>query len=150
MSLASEGATRRRFCLTLDLKKDPELIAEYKRYHEKVWPEITQSLKDAGVVDMEIYLLDTRMFMIMEVNEGFSFGNKAQMDLANAKVREWEELMGRFQNPLPKDSPVERWQLMEKVFELEKELWRRAVERKRFIEILRMSMKTKTIRLLPI
>jgi L-rhamnose mutarotase len=120
MSMVSEGSTRRRFCLTLDLKKDPELIAEYKRYHEKVWPEITQSLKDAGVVDMEIYLLDTRMFMIMEVNEGISFGNKAQMDLANAKVREWEELMGRFQNPLPNASPVERWQLMEKVFELEK------------------------------
>src|ERR1700676_1946488 len=120
MSMVSEGSTRSRFCLTLDLKNDPELIAEYKRYHEKVWPEITQSLKDAGVVDMEIYLLNTRMFMIMEVSEGFSFGKKAKMDLANSKVREWEELMGRFQNPLPSASPVERWQLMEKVFELEK------------------------------
>jgi L-rhamnose mutarotase len=120
MSIASQGSTPRRFCLTLDLKSDPELIAEYKRYHEKVWPEITQSLKDAGVVDMEIYLLDTRLFMIMEVKEGFSFGKKAQMDLANSKVREWEELMGKFQNPLPNASLVGRWQLMEKVFELEK------------------------------
>ena len=111
---------RRRFCLTLDLKDDPALIAEYKRYHEKVWPEITKSLKDAGVVDMEIYLLGTRMFMIMEVGSEFSFAKKAKMDLANPKVREWEELMGRFQNPLPNASPVERWQVMEKVFELEK------------------------------
>ncbi len=110
----------RRFCLTLDLKDDPALIAEYKRYHEKVWPEITKSLKDAGVVDMEIYLLGTRMFMIMEVDSEFSFAKKAKMDLANPKVREWEELMGRFQNPLPNASPVERWQVMEKVFELEK------------------------------
>jgi L-rhamnose mutarotase len=110
----------RRFCLTLDLKDDPALIAEYKRYHEKVWPEITKSLKDAGVVDMEIYLLGTRMFMIMEVGSEFSFAKKAKMDLANPKVREWEELMGRFQNPLPNASPVERWQVMEKVFELEK------------------------------
>ena len=110
----------RRFCLTLDLKDDRALIAEYKRYHEKVWPEITKSLKDAGVVDMEIYLLGTRMFMIMEVDSEFSFAKKAEMDLANPKVREWEELMGRFQNPLPNASPVERWRVMEKVFELEK------------------------------
>jgi L-rhamnose mutarotase len=110
----------RRFCLTLDLKDDPALIAEYKRYHERVWPEITKSLKEAGVVDMEIYLLGTRMFMIMEVGSEFSFSKKAKMDLANPKVREWEELMGKFQNPLPNASPVERWQVMEKVFELEK------------------------------
>ena len=110
----------RRFCLTLDLKDDPALIAEYKRYHEKVWPEITKSLRDAGVVDMEIYLLGTRMFMVMEVNSEFSFAKKAKMDFANPKVREWEELMGRFQHPPPNASPVERWQVMERVFELEK------------------------------
>ena len=83
-------------------------------------PEITKSLRDAGVVDMQIYLSGTRMFMIMEVNEAFSFEKKARMDLANPRVREWEDLMGKFQNPLPNASPVERWQLMEKVFELEK------------------------------
>jgi L-rhamnose mutarotase len=119
MSSPTEGPTK-RFCLTLDLKDDPALIAEYKRYHEKVWPEITRSLRDAGVVDMQIYLLGTRMFMIMEVNEAFSFEKKARMDLANPRVREWEDLMGKFQNPPPNASPVERWQLMEKVFELEK------------------------------
>ncbi len=120
MIRSKEHATNKRFCLTLDLKNDPALIAEYKRYHEKVWPEITRSLKDSGVADMEIYLLGTRMFMIMEVSEGFSFQKKASMDLDNPKVREWEDLMGRFQNSLPNASPVERWQLMEKVFELEK------------------------------
>ena len=43
----------RRFCLTLDLKNDPALIAEYKRYHQKIWPEITKSIKDSGIVDLE-------------------------------------------------------------------------------------------------
>jgi L-rhamnose mutarotase len=47
----------KRYCLTLDLKNDPKLIAEYKRYHEKIWPEITKSIQDAGIVDLEIYLL---------------------------------------------------------------------------------------------
>src|SRR5712691_8588928 len=59
----------RRFCLALDLKDDPVLVAEYRKYHEKIWPEITQSLKNSGIEDLEIYLLGTRMFMIMEVNQ---------------------------------------------------------------------------------
>jgi L-rhamnose mutarotase len=62
---------KRRFCLTLDLKDDPKLIAEYKRYHEMIWPEITRSIKDSGIEDMEIYLLGTRMFMIIDVQRVF-------------------------------------------------------------------------------
>ena len=81
----------------LDLKDDPKLIAEYRRYHEKIWPEITKSIKHAGIVDLEIYLLDTRMFMVMEVDEQFSFEKKARADRENPKVRDWEELVWKFQ-----------------------------------------------------
>lgn len=108
----------RRFCLTLDLKDDPKLIAQYKRYHEKVWPEIIESIKESGIEDMEIYLLGTRMFMIMEVNATFSFDRKAKADQGNPKVQEWEELMWKFQQPLPRAKPGEKWMLMEKVFQL--------------------------------
>jgi L-rhamnose mutarotase len=111
---------RRRYCLTLDLKDDPQLIAEYKHYHEKIWPEITLSIKVAGIEDMEIYLLGTRLFMVMEVNEQFSFEAKAQADRKNPKVREWEELMWKFQEMLPGAKPGEKWLLMEKIFKLEK------------------------------
>lgn len=110
----------RRYCLTLDLKDDPKLIAEYKHYHEKIWPEIAQTIKRSGIEDMEIYLLGTRMFMIMEVNEGFSFEAKANADRENPKVREWEELMWKFQRPLPEAKPGEKWLLMERIFKLEK------------------------------
>lgn len=109
----------KRYCLTLDLKDDPKLIAEYKRYHEKIWPEITKSIKDAGIVDLEIYLLGTRMFMVMEVNEQFSFEAKSKMDRENPKVREWEELMWKFQKPLRDAKPGEKWLLMERIFKLE-------------------------------
>ena len=109
----------RRFCLTLDLKNDPALIAEYKRYHQKIWPEITQSIKDSGIEDMEIYLLGTRMFMIMEVNERFSFEAKDQADEKNLKVQEWENLMWKFQKSLPEAKPGEKWMRMEKIFKLE-------------------------------
>lgn len=110
----------KRYCLTLDLKDNPALVAEYKRYHKKIWPEITQSIKTSGIEDMEIYLLGTRMFMIMKVNEHFSFEAKAKSDSENPKVREWEELMWKFQQPLPGSNPGEKWLLMEKIFELEK------------------------------
>jgi L-rhamnose mutarotase len=110
----------RRYCLTLDLKNDPKLIGEYKRYHEKVWPEIAKSIKDSGIEDMEIYLLGTRMFMVMEVNERFSFEVKANADRDNPKVREWEELMWKFQQPLAEAKPDEKWLLMGRIFKLEK------------------------------
>ncbi len=110
----------RRYCLTLDLKDDPKLIAKYKRYHEKIWPEITNSIKDAGIEDMEIYLLGTRMFMLMEVNERFSFEAKVKSDRENPKVREWEELMWEFQRPLAEAKPGEKWLLMGRIFKLEK------------------------------
>lgn len=110
----------KRYCLTLDLKDNPELIAEYKRYHEKIWPEITNSITSAGIEDMEIYLLGTRMFMVMEVNDQFSFEAKAKADRQNPRVREWEDLMWKFQEPLPGAKPDEKWLLMEKIFRLEK------------------------------
>ena len=109
----------RRYCLTLDLKDDPQLIAEYKRYHQKIWPEITQSIKDAGIEDMEIYLLGTRMFMVLEVSEDFSFDAKTSADQLNLKVQEWEKLMWAFQKPLPQAKPGEKWLLMERIFKLE-------------------------------
>ena len=109
----------RRFCLTLDLKDDPALIAEYKRHHEKIWPEITKSIKDAGVLDLEIYLLGTRMFMILEADETFSFEKKTQSDRTNPKVQEWENQMWRFQESLPEARPGEKWLLMERIFKLE-------------------------------
>jgi L-rhamnose mutarotase len=108
----------RRYCLTLDLRDDPQLIAEYKRYHERVWPEITKSIRDSGIVEMEIYLLGTRMFMIMEVEDGFSFEAKREADLANPKVQEWEALMWKFQKALPQARAGEKWLPMERIFQL--------------------------------
>ncbi len=110
---------RRRYCLTLDLKEDSQLIAEYKKYHEKIWPEITESIRESGIEDMEIYLLGARMFMIMEVNESFSFEKKSAADRENPKVQEWEALMWKFQRALPQATPGEKWLLMERIFKLE-------------------------------
>ena len=109
----------RRYCLTLDLKDDRTLIEEYKRHHQKVWPEIIRSIKESGIEDMEIYLRGTRMFMIIEVSETFSFEAKGKADQSDPKVQEWENLMWKFQQPLAGAKPGEKWMLMERVFKLE-------------------------------
>jgi L-rhamnose mutarotase len=109
----------RRFCFTLDLKDDPAVIAEYRKYHERIWPEITQSLKDSGIEDLEIYLLGERMFMIMEVKQTFSFEKKAKADQENPKVQAWEQLMWKFQQALPEAEPGEKWLRAERIFKLE-------------------------------
>jgi L-rhamnose mutarotase len=109
----------RRYCLTLDLKDDPALIAEYKRHHAMIWPEIKKSIRDSGIENVEIYLLGARLFMIMEVSAAFSFGAKSEADRTNPKVQEWERLMWKFQQPLPQAKPGDKWLLMERIFKLE-------------------------------
>jgi L-rhamnose mutarotase len=109
----------KRYCLALDLKDDPALIAEYKQHHERVWPEITRSIRDSGVENLEIYLLGTRLFMILEASDDFTFERKAAMDRANPRVQEWENLMWKFQKALPGARPGEKWLPMEQIFKLE-------------------------------
>lgn len=99
----------RHFCLSLDLVNDPISIAEYKKYHEKIWPEITESLLDSGIENVEIYCVGNRLFMILEVNDSFSFENKSKMDANNPKVQEWETLMWNYQQSLPMAKSGLKW-----------------------------------------
>lgn len=108
----------KRYCLTLDLINDPELIREYEKYHRQIWPEIQQSILQSGINQMEIYRFSNRLFMVMEVNDQFSFEHKSAMDAANPRVQEWETLMWKYQQALPGARPGEKWMLMDKIFSL--------------------------------
>jgi L-rhamnose mutarotase len=108
----------RNYCLALDLKDDDDLIATYEEYHQRIWPEIEQSIKEAGIESMEIYRTGNRLFMIMKVNDTFSFERKQAADASNTKVQEWEELMWKYQQALPWAKPGEKWMLMDKIFQL--------------------------------
>ncbi len=108
-----------RYCFTLDLKEDDESISRYRKYHQKIWPEITSSIRDSGIIDMEIYLSGNRLFMIMETDESFTFDRKAKMDADNPKVVEWENEMAAFQKPVKWAKKDGKWTLMEKIFGLE-------------------------------
>lgn len=108
----------RRYCLALDLKDDPRLIAEYEAYHREVWPEILESIRRSGIRSMEIYRLQTRLVMVMEVGEDFSFARKAAADAADPKVQDWETLMWTYQQAVPGSAPGTKWQLMDLIFDL--------------------------------
>ena len=100
------------------MKNDPELIRQYEQFHRKVWPEILESIRKSGIEKLEIYRVENRLFMIMEVNDRFSFEVKKVMDSTNPKVQEWETLMWKFQQALPSAAPGEKWILMDKIFQL--------------------------------
>lgn len=108
----------RRYCFALDLIDDSKLISEYKETHKKVWPEIIESIKLAGIENLDIFLNGNRLFMIMEVNESFSLEKKAAMDKENLKVQEWETFMWNYQQALPWAKKDEKWLLMDQIFEL--------------------------------
>ena len=108
----------KQYCLTLDLRPDKDLIEEYVELHRVGRPQIHRSIREAGVLDMRIYLLNCRLVMIMETTDEFTFERKAAMDLANPEVQEWEQLMSRFQDVELDSNSTARWQLMEKIFDL--------------------------------
>ena len=110
----------KRYCLTLDLKEDTTLIREYKYWHmpEHIWPEIPKGIREVGIVDMEIYLLGTRLFMIMETTANFDF-NKQMARLAELpRQKEWEAFVSKFQKSLPGATSSEKWKLMDRIFKL--------------------------------
>ena len=109
---------RNRYCLTLDLQDDEHLISEYEAHHRLVWPEVRKSILDSGVESLEIYRVSNRLFMIMEVNEDFSFAKKSAMDLENPVVQEWEKLMWKYQQALPGAKLGEKWMLMDRIYSL--------------------------------
>lgn len=110
----------KRYCQTMNLKQDSKLIEEYKNRHKKenIWKEIVEGIKSVGILEMEIYLIDNKLFMIVETPEDFNW------DIAMAKLatlprqQEWEDYMAIFQDTAQGISSAEKWQLMERIFNL--------------------------------
>lgn len=111
----------KRYCKTLSLKDDPKLIEDYKKVHAAgaAWPEITQGMKDVGIIDMEIYIYGTRLFMIMDTVADFDH-DRAMAELATKpRQSEWEAYVSRFQQSSAEATADEKWQLMERIYKLD-------------------------------
>ena len=116
----------KRYCKTLALKDDPQLIEDYKKVHAPgaCWTEITQGMKEVGILDMEIYIDGSHLFMIMDTVPDFDH-EKAMAELATKpRQGEWEAYVSRFQRTSEDASADEKWHLMERIFELnQKEIY---------------------------
>ena len=119
-SVTPHSVKVKRYCQTLDLKSDPELIATYRRLHsqEGIWPEILDGIKKAGILEMEIYLLGTRLFMIVEMPEDLEWDDVMNKMASYPKQSEWETLTAKYQQACPGAKSNEKWKLMERIFHL--------------------------------
>ncbi|WP_347840647.1 L-rhamnose mutarotase [uncultured Draconibacterium sp.] len=111
---------QKRFCKALKLEDDPQLIEAYKKVHAPgaAWPEITQGMRDVGIVDMEIYLLGTQLFMIMDTVPDFDHDSAMKELATKPRQSEWEAYVSRFQKTSAEASADEKWQLMERIYKM--------------------------------
>ena len=116
----SKPPTFKRYCKTLELKNDPQLIVEYKKVHApgNTWPEISQGMRDVGIIDMEIYLLGNRLFMIMDTVADFDHDRAMDQLAGKPRQSEWEAYVSRFQQTSAEATADEKWQLMECIYKL--------------------------------
>ncbi len=112
----------KRFCATLDLKDNPALMAEYRKYHSPGthWPEIAAGIRSVGILDMQIYLIGNRMFMVAQTEPSFDYDKQMQKLSTLERQDEWGTLMQKFQQALP-GTPAIKWELMENVFDLNRD-----------------------------
>lgn len=108
-----------RYALALDLHDDIRLIEEYERFHREVWPEVISHLRQHGVLGMEIYRLGTRLFMVLDTDDAKYVANRiAAASIDTPRIREWEELMWRFQVATPWTPAGHKWTAMTRLFDL--------------------------------
>ncbi len=111
-----------RYVLTLNLKDEPGVVESYTRHHMRLWPEVRSSLIEAGVEQMDIYLLGRRLVMVVEVRDGIDYRAAfAAHASSSERVAEWERLMQSLQESLPDARAGEWWAVMEPVFHLDKQ-----------------------------
>ncbi len=107
-----------RSVLAVDLKDDPKAIETYVSYHRRVWPEVLQSLRRAGILDMEIFLLGRRLVMVVDT-DGDVRRCFAKHMASHPRVIEWEVLMKSLQEQVPGAAPADWWAEMRPVFRLD-------------------------------
>lgn len=108
----------RRYVQTMDLKDDPELIAEYRRRHSEgqVWREILEGIREVGILEMEVYLLGTRLVMIVDAPLDFDWDTAMACLATLPRQQEWEEYMALFQQCCASATSNEKWQMMDRIF----------------------------------
>lgn len=114
------GCAVKRYCQTLDLKDNPELIAEYRRRHSRgeAWQDIIDGIKEVGILEMDIFIIGTRLFMIVETPVDFNWDDAMARLATLPRQQEWEDYMSIFQEAVAGSSSNDKWRMMERIFHL--------------------------------
>lgn len=108
-----------RYVLTVKLKDEPGIVESYSRHHREIWPEVQASLRQAGVEEMDIYLLGRSLVMVVDMREGVDYRTAFTSHASSSpRVAEWERLMKSLQEPSAEARAGEWWAAMEPVFHL--------------------------------
>ncbi|MBR6893815.1 MAG: L-rhamnose mutarotase [Bacteroidaceae bacterium] len=114
-----EGRVK-RYVQTLDLRDDPEMIREYRKWHSEEfhWKEIREGIKAVGILEMEIYILGTRLVMIVDAPEDFDWTAAMNRLATLPRQAEWEAFVAKLQGCRTDARSDEKWQMMERMFRL--------------------------------
>jgi L-rhamnose mutarotase len=96
----------------------PEKLAEYKRLHADVWPEILRLLREAGIRNYTIFQKDDLLFSYFEYHGDDLEASFKRMN-AEPIVKEWYAVCGPCQAPLATRNPGEWWSGMTELFHME-------------------------------
>lgn len=108
----------KRYTQTLNLYNDPELISAYVKEHQRVWSEIKAGIREVGILDMQIYIHENRLFMIVDTVDGFDWDRDMQRLSELPRQKEWETYMSKYQVAEQGAASHEKWKLMDKIFGL--------------------------------
>jgi L-rhamnose mutarotase len=109
-----------RYCFLLQVR--PELLAEYRRRHAAVWPDMLAALRDSGWRNYSLFARDDGL--LVGYVEADDLG-AAQRAMAATEVNtRWQAEMGRYFTGLDGRGPDEAFLLLEEVFHLEDQLER--------------------------
>ena len=106
----------KRYCQTLTLVDDEQMIEKYVEAHKHVWPEVIQGQREVGIVDMQIFRHDRNLFMIMDTVDDFDFERDMARLATLPRQAEWEAYVSKFQGCKADARSDEKWQLMERIF----------------------------------
>jgi L-rhamnose mutarotase len=90
--------------LAFKMKLKPGVVAEYKKRHDEIWPELVAALKAAGVSDYSIFLDEETLTLF--AMQKLSDKNSAAALPNSPIVRKWWNYMAPLMETQPDNSPV--------------------------------------------
>lgn len=114
------GQPVKRYVQTMDLENNPELIKLYRKAHSKehFWKEIGEGIKSVGILEMELYIIGSRVVMIVDAPMDFDWDAAMKRLSTLPRQQEWEDHVAEYQKCAKGETSNEKWKMMERMFHI--------------------------------